>query len=396
MKKLLLLLIPFLILAQPVKYEDSQYWKSIQLKAANIYEADTNVPIVISGSGLEDVIADATYAGGYDIVITTADGVKRNKDIAYFNKTNDSLQFYFTDPATHPINGGTPLYLQWGGTVTDFPDASMWQDCHGGTDDYVLVVHGEVPSANLFDATGNYSATDTDITYAQPGKILKAPEFNGTTSGSNLGEITQLNNTSNFTMSFFMNQDAIDFTGSIIRAHKNTSNRLGIASSNTGDGYLQVSIGNGTNAYSFWDYLGAGYTAGTWANITVAYDGSQLTDQTKIKVYMNGLLLSYVAGVLGHPTVTPDYGVSTYFGALPLFSAYNGRLDEMRMFTGTLTENQNKTQYDIQSGFATNATITIGATSTDFATTTDTTPYNNPPYKNKPYRNNAYRLGNYR
>lgn len=387
MKKILLLLIPLLIYAAPVKYGNSTHWVSVTLKAANIYEADTNVPIVLSGSGLEDVVAGTALASGYDLVVTNSAGTDLGREIASFNKTNDTLQFYYTDPATHPTNAGTELYLQWGGdSVAN--DLTIWQNCHGGTDDYVLAVHGEETSSNLVDATGNYSATDNNITYAQTGKILKAPEYNGSTSYNNWGDITHLNSVANFSLSFWLKQSDLSTKDVMFQKGINPSNSQIRIVSAADD--LWFVVNNGDLRYARVDTYSDYMTANVFAHIAFVYDGTELDDD-RYKIYIDGALIPTARAVGDNPTTTANQvGVDTYIG-YPA-DALDGELDEVRIFTGALTENQNKTQYNIQDGYTTNATITIGAV-TSF--TTERKAYRIKPYQNNDYKTGAYRLNPY-
>lgn len=360
MRKLLFLLIPFFLIAQPAKYGTSTHWISIQVKGANVYVADTNVPTVVGKTSMGDVIAGCSQADGQDIVVTTAAGVAVPRTITSFSKTDSTFQMHYRDPATHATTGGTLLYIQWGGaSLAD--DATTWASNYGGSIDHVLVVHGEETSADLTDESGNYTATDASITYNQTGKISKAPSFNGGSSVSSWGDITELNLASKLTFSLWVSQDILDVVDILFNKYSAGSGNY-IQIQTDAAGFLSfINRNSAVGTSGKFDYS-TRITAGQFAFINLVWDGTQASNGLKMKMYVdnNGAETLTFFGTL--PTTTADLSsINLLQGHAGL--SLDGEMDEVKILTGALSQNQIKGQYDNQDGFATNATLTIGGTS---------------------------------
>lgn len=197
--------------------------------------------------------------------------------------------------------------------------------------------------ATTTDEMGNYDGANDGAT-RDIGKVGGSFRFDVADS-VNLGTISELSNTAHFTISFWMNQDSTDILRYIFYTHKDTNNRFYILTSTIGNGAIQISLGNGSNAFSYWSYVDDGYVAGTDAFLTVVYDGTQPTNQTKVNVYMNSELLTFVGDSMNHPTLTPNYGVDSNIGN-PLGNSFNGELDDFKMFDYSLSSQQVKDLYN--------------------------------------------------
>lgn len=338
----------------PPRYLDSVNYASVQVKSANVYVNDTNVPVAYLFN-----LATPFRADGHDIVITTEAGALVPRTISAVG--DGTYIIHYRDPAQTVAGGGTKLYVQWGGeTVNVANNLATWQNCHGSTDDYVLVVHGEDSAANLTDESGNYIATDTNITYAQTGKILKAPRFNGSDSASNFGNITEESNASKLTHLFWMNQNVLDVTGFIYRRRISSGNNVMFYPFSGGT--FRVFISNGGLTFGYFDYS-AVVSAGVWAHFAISYNGAATTNADKLCVYVDSVkqTLSFSGSI---PASTPDLSLANSVIGTPVGTdAFDGELDEYRIFTGALSENQIKTQYDNQNLFATNGSLNISGAS---------------------------------
>jgi len=377
----------FLIIAgaAPQKYGDSKYWKTAQLNAANVYAADVGVPICIGKTSMGDVIAGAARSDGQDIVITNAGGTLISRELTSFSKTDSTFQLWYKDPATSATTGGTVVYIQWGGsTVNVADDATTWADCYGGSIDHALVIHGENTAANLTDASGNYTAADSNMAYASTGKILKAPEFNGGNTSINWGDITQVNAAQKATVMSWIKQDTIDRVDYIFFKNKDSNNRFGIFTST--NGYLYIEYTNDIKSY--WDYS-ANISAGTFYLFTNVYDGSQTGNAAREVTYINKTVISKTYAGTIPATLSNPSGVNFLLGnRAGVANSFDGIIDEFRIVAGALTANQISCQYDIQNGFATNATLTMGTTRS-FNTDNREVYFKNP-YKKDDYKKAAY------
>jgi len=336
----------------PTPYLDSKYYCEIQ--ATGVTVDGTNVPWMMSeGKAIEDLVELCYRSDGGDFVICDEDGDLIPFDRFQFDRTAKTIGIVYRDPSQSASTGkGTKLYAWCGGsTVNVASSVDTWKDNYDGAIDHALVVHGENGSANLTDATGNYTATDANITYAQTGKVKKAPEFNGSNSNSNFGDITQINNAEKMTFMGFFSQDALGQTDVIFRKYNGTSLlQLSTESSN-----LRLYLSQTTNdsAYISDSFL----TAGVLSHLVWVYDGTLSGNSNRLKLYADASskTLSFVGTI---PATIPDIGNVFYLG----FSSYalDGKIDEFRIVAGALSAAQIADQYNNQAGFDANSTVDVG------------------------------------
>lgn len=371
--------------AAPKKYGDSKYWKMVQLKAANCYAADVGVPVVIGNTGMLDVIAGCSRSDGKDIVITDASGTLIPRDLAGFGKVATvKFQLWYKDPATSATTGGTVVYMQWGGgSVNVANDATTWANCYGGSTDHALVVHGEDAAANVTDASGNYTATDANITYAQTGKIRLAPGFNGNNSSINWGDVTQINSASKLTYNTWIRIADITAVDIIYNKRGAVTYQTDIVSS-------VIDLYFSDSDYATLD-VSAIISNNVFFLLTTVYDGSLSGNANKLKLYIDGVQRTLTfSGTI--PNTTPNVsGNNLTLGASSW--GLEGIMDEFCVVAGALTANQISCQYDIQNGFATNATLTIGAANSfeDVGRAYIKLPYKNDAYKNGVYKKESFK-----
>jgi len=340
----------------PIRYQDSNFYQPVQLKAANVYVNDTGVPVCISEASIPLIIANAFRVDGADIVVTDVNGNLIPREIASFNRALGTIQLWYKDPAVSTLTGGTQLYLQCGGpSVNVANDATVWSGNYGGATNHALVVHGEETAANLTDASSNYAAADANITYNQVGKIKGAPQYNGSTSVSNFGDITEINNAQKMTMMSWFNQDVIGSYDFFYFKELNGALNYDMISFGA---LLYIRHRNGATGESTIDYTPY-MSAGFPCHITHVFDGSLVGD-ARIVIYFDKIqrALTYV---LPPPAqLAPLAGINFFLGSDNAGSAFSGKIDEFRLVAGAISANQLSGQYDNQDGFALNSTLTIG------------------------------------
>ena len=354
----------------PTKYLDSTNYASIKVKAANVYVADTFVPCGLSEANVANAATGAFRVDGADLVVTTEAGALVPREIAAFDRVAGTFQIWFRDPIQDPVLGGTQLYLQWGGaSVNVANDVTVWSSNYGGSINHALVVHGEEAGANLTDASGNYTSTDSNMAYNQTGKIDGAPECNGNNSISNWGNVSELNSATAVTFMGWINQDVANIPDFLMDKGA-SNNRINIQTFN--DARLYFFASKAVAIYGYVTSYSTNFPAGSFSLLSIVYDGSQAVANDRAKFMANNGTLSNFSGYSGvMPTSLANFGASNYVlgGQTAATSSWDGKYDEWRIVIGALSENQIKGQYDNQNGFATNATITIGG-ATPFTTIT--------------------------
>lgn len=321
-----------------VRYGDSTSPRTvIKLLASYVHQNDTNVPLILNFN-----FGAAYRTDGLDIVVTTAAGALVPRTVS--PKGDGTYAIYFREPAQTTSGGGTTLFVQWGGsTVNVANDLTTWQNCHGSTDDYVLVVHGEETSANLADESGNITLTDSNVSYSQTGKIIKCPYFNGTDANSITNSSIQARSLycwvyvkDKSISQKILSQREVD-VGNIRQTISVMSGRLGVS----------FYVGSG-----LYNHRSMAINNDTWYHVAVKNDGA--TANT-IKLYINGVEETDTTHVL---STASSVGFALGSG-IDDSNFFDGYIDEVRGFRGQLTENQCKTQYDNQRLFDTNGSFNI-------------------------------------
>lgn len=89
-------------------------------------------------------------------------------------------------------------------------------------------------------------------------------------------------------------------------------------------------IGNGTTTsnYNIVNATNLGISNDTWFHLIMVFDGSQSTNDTRLKVYKNGVLLTW-STVRTIPTTLATYSTPTYIGARNESFVFSGNIDEV-------------------------------------------------------------------
>jgi hypothetical protein len=156
----------------PVQYFDSVYWKAQRVPSNQVPGADTYVPTCIK---LSSTIRDQSYrSDGADIVVTDVNGNLIPRSIVSFGKSNDNIMLWYRDPAQDTINGGTEVYIQWGGSSVNVnvKNSNVWTNAWGGTATAQLVALPVSGQTSLID----YSLNNSTITQVgSPAQVATGP-----------------------------------------------------------------------------------------------------------------------------------------------------------------------------------------------------------------------------
>ena len=101
--------------------------------------------------------------------------------------------------------------------------------------------------------------------------------------------------------------------------------------------YCWIGNGSSTSNYNVVNSANLAINNNTWYNFTMVFDGSQPTNDTRLKVYKDGALLTW-STVRTIPTtlannLTLDFYISTRNGTVPV----NGNIDEVALFNRAVT-----------------------------------------------------------
>jgi len=352
--------------ASVTKFSDSKYAKLLGVREQMVANNDTFIPLYINEHHINDdsgFFTNVKNANGSDIIPTTIEGIEIPMELISFNKAGETITAVIQVPSVL-ASSNFVIALQYGGDTAARTKAStlVWSDCYGGSIDYALVAHGEETEADLTDASGNYTATDADITYAQNGKILKAPKGNGTNSISDWGNVTELNSVTKFTTMLWATYEIVNEHVDLWAKYINGSNQLRFFSFTDGKTYFVIKNAGTSSSY---------YTTSlntTLKNVVCVYDGDGVSDADKTKVYTNGLAETLTFTGEAQPASTPDLSATTFalmnipvgFPPEPLTAAPEGILDEFRLIAGALSANQISLHYDNESTYEVNGLWDFG------------------------------------
>lgn len=164
------------------------------------------------------------------------------------------------------------------------------------------------------DLTGNYPGTILDCPI--PGSESEGITFDGVNDGVNFGDVTQLNSASKVIVEWvFRPEEAAITNGDVLWSKNVTANRRFSAEFGAGGNPCRMknSCENGAVTYGLTDPI---VRSKTWNHALVAFDGTQSTDATKLRLYFNGEYVAY-NGLLSGPipaTLYNNSGVSLYTG----------------------------------------------------------------------------------
>jgi hypothetical protein len=320
------------------------YRRALTIDHTKVSNTDqANFPVLITGtySFLANVANGGRVqnANGYDIIFTS--------DAAGTNKLDHEIESY--DPAAGTINfwvripvlshtADTTIYMQYGSsavTETQENKVGVWQA------GYDSVYHfANANSLGLDSAVSEYTLSQSGTVPAATGKIGGGVSFNGNASTYLFHDPVNAypSGTAPVTLEAWI-QPSGNFNGEPV-GYGNNSNggRAGI-----GGG------GNGTVGFEFEDVgIAEGYPSdGQWHHIVGVYAGGSAA-----QIYLDGVQ-QFSSQNFGTPSITTQ---ELKIGGIPTVTfccAYTGSVDEVRIFTGTLTADWIATEYQNQSAPAT-------------------------------------------
>ena len=295
---------------------------------------------IITDAAFYDALTGAGGATHIHCYDTNTDGTEYDREIVVFTDSPDSLELWVRLPSiSNAVDNVICVTVE---TTSRANDTTTWT-----TGGYFTVRHYQEASGNSVDSTGNYAGTTSGVTYGATGKIQKGYNFDGSNDNDNLGNITQENSVAACTWSGWVKQDIIDAVDIFVIRYVSASAQF--QANTSSDGSLYAYCGAGANSHIN-DYS-AVVIAGIFFHLAIAYDGTQATNLTKLKIYIDGISRAdHFAGTI--PATTPDMStVSRYIGYTS--NAWDGIIDEVRGNSNTLSAGWLATEYNNQNTPAT-------------------------------------------
>jgi hypothetical protein len=194
------------------------------------------------------------------------------------------------------------------------------------------------------DLTGNYTGTETNITYAS-GNYGQAAVFNGSSSKIDLPNLgTSVSGSNARTVSLWVNLDHYPSAGEVL----SSAFSMGTASSNasfiislTTTGAVRVSGYN--NDWITTETI----STNTWANIVAVYRGGAFETSANSDIYIDGNLATktHTGGSTGSlNTTNSNYSIGNY-DVLSLYY-FDGSIDQVRLFNRAITPEEVTSLYN--------------------------------------------------
>jgi hypothetical protein len=282
---------------------------------------------------LDGVLASSTSVSGKSI---------RNPDInsVYFSGSSNPFNGYVDDTAvwTTALTATEVKTLYYGQSSQYLNELSpTW------TPKWSNLVGYWKMDGSWLDSSGNYSAgTGTNSpTFSATAKIgSQSGSFVSASSQSvALGDVTQLNGVSKFTMVGWCRFTSLVDNMKCISKYSGANDRISIGLSQAGAGSnddWSLVLGNSTLAYG---YTNSGLVAtGVWYHFALVFDGSQSTNENRLILYINGeqKTLTFV-GTIPATTSSSLSGTQLTLSRANAGEYMNGFIDDVGIFNTTLS-----------------------------------------------------------
>lgn len=188
----------------------------------------------------------------------------------------------------------------------------------------------QVAGTTLFDSSGNgYDGVFSDSPTWTAGKHGDALFYDGS-DNVDFADVLPISGINKLTIMAWVKRGATNDKVEIGRQSGNAGNTIAIESWDDGNVYFGISDSSG--------YAGGSVALNdtNWHHLTLVFDGTQPTDSTRLKGYVDGIpkTLSFT-GTIPNQTSISD----TPFGLGSLNSAYsNGLIDDVRIYTLALSQ----------------------------------------------------------
>ena len=162
-------------------------------------------------------------------------------------------------------------------------------------------------------------------------------EFDGSTDFVNCGNTGMLNGGTELTMAGWFKTTNTTLTQVLFSTYfGKTYAEISLIS-----GGLYCWIGNGvsTSNYNIVNDANLGISNDTWFHLTMVFDGSQSANDTRLKAYKNGSLLTW-STVRTIPTSLGTSTASTYIGARNGANVFSGNMASHQIYNRALSANE--------------------------------------------------------
>ena len=157
-----------------------------------------------------------------------------------------------------------------------------------------------------------------------------------------LGDISELNNVSAFTIEGWAYQTDNTQGENIMFKYIDVNNDLQLC---TSGGAMYIYVCHGSQSYASWSNYSATITSGTWFHWAIVFDGGAGTNAGKLKLYINGnttpITLSFTGTIPSTTSNLSGYDAKLSGSTYP----FHGYMDEVRIWSAARTGVQIASNY---------------------------------------------------
>ena len=197
----------------------------------------------------------------------------------------------------------------------------------------------ETSGTTAYDSYDSYDGTLNGGTWA-PGQIWNGLSFDGN-DYVDLGDVTQLNSVSAFTIMGWIKQDSNTANERVFDKINNGNNDISVAPYG---GKIYFEVGNGANSHGYWNGYSSNIPSGTWYHLAAVYDGSGATNADKAKIYVDGVerTMSFSGTI---PATTANLAGYSFTLSRP-GDDFNGMMDEVALYSRALSSSEILSHYN--------------------------------------------------
>ncbi len=297
--------------------------------------------------------SNGTLVNSGDLVIGDADAVDDGDE---FVGKMDEVRIYrygrTVDQITEDLNGGHPF---GGSPVSSMQDFWKLDEGQGyySTSSGIQRTTGTMPPSVAVPASVGVSGWNPS------GKFGKAISFDGVNDYMDVGDLAYTEGISTMSASLWVNPSLINQKKCLLCKFQQTSaankESWGLESGVTNGNAVLFELSTDGNAATASGETPAGALAvGRWTHVVVVYDGGLVGNANRLKIYINGVIQNLtfsgtIPSATWATTSNVRAGSSSDSTAARLFT---GSLDEIKIYSGALSEAQIKVDYNHGSAIA--------------------------------------------
>jgi Concanavalin A-like lectin/glucanases superfamily len=340
----------------------------ITIDSAQVPSALTDFPVYVNLADLSPQFWSTVTTGGGDIRVTTDEGtpVEIAREVVFASTTAETGELHFKAP-TLSSAVDTSFRIYYNGTNPDYAATDTYGQNNTWTK-YVSVYHG----TSTIDSTGrgNTLSAGGNATYSTSGKFGNSFSFDGTGDYFSDASYSELSAKTVYTVSAWSNLDTIGTTDntddSAVFSYRATVDNAEILwynvnfTSNNGERAYTFNSGDATNSNSPNRVNGVTTpSASIWTHVVGRRNGTQR------KLFYNGASEGTSTGDAAATASTDVMRIGGWGGSAGF--DFDGRVDEVRIATTSLSDDWVLAEYRNQSTPATFYTVGVVTGSSSIA-----------------------------